>query len=165
MADDSAAPMPPEGFAKLTLRPSGFLQAIGPFWGRRGPEGLSIGLRIEPRHCNSAGLAHGGMLLSLVDVVLTVGSNHDAGTRRFLPTVNVTCDFIRGVPLGSWVQGRAEVLRVAGSHVFSQMVLTDPAGTVFVRASGVLILRGEPDEAFAPSSLFPSLSTDTKGPE
>lgn len=142
------------GFERLALRPSGFLQMIGPLWGRRDGDKLIVGLFIEQRHCNSGGHAHGGMLLSLVDVVLTVGTNFNAATKRFLPTVNVGCDFVAAVPLGSWVQGGAEVIRVTGSHVFSQLRLTDGNDTTFVRANGILLLRGEPDEAFSRDRLI-----------
>lgn len=147
----------PEGFVKLSLRPSGFLETIGPFFGRSTESGLIIGLRVEPRHCNSAGLAHGGMLLSLVDVVLTVGSNYNANTERFLPTMNVSCEFIRGVRRGSWVEGAVQVLRVTKSHVFSQLLLTDSDGTVFARASGTLLLRGDADGAFCRGNTFSNL--------
>lgn len=144
----------PKGYRPLALRHSGFLQAIGPFFGRRTGDALSIGLRIEPRHCNSAGQAHGGMVLSLADVVLTVGSNFNARTSRFLPTVSLSCEFIQGAALGSWVEGTAEVLRVTGSHVFSQLLLRDEADTALARASGILLLRGEADAAFDRDRVF-----------
>jgi uncharacterized protein (TIGR00369 family) len=150
---------PPAGFAPLRLKPSGFLQGIGPFWGRREGDRLTIGLRIEPRHCNSAGLAHGGLLLSIVDVVLTVGTNFNADISRFLPTVHVDCDFVRGVPLGAWVQGNADVVRVTSGHAFSQLVLADEAGQVFLRASGILLVRGEPDPTFGRDNVFAPASS------
>ncbi|MGA0572844.1 PaaI family thioesterase [Variovorax sp. VNK109] len=139
----------PGGFLPLALPPSGYLASIGPFHARRIEDRLLIGLRIEPRHCNSSGSAHGGMLLSLVDVILTVSSNFNAGLSRFLPTVSVSCDFLRRVDEGAWVQGTAEVLRVTGGHVFSQMTLEDGAGQPCLRASGVLLLRGEESPAYS----------------
>jgi len=145
----------PAGFSELKLRPAGYLQANGPFYGRLDDGALTIGLRIEPRHCNAAGMAHGGMLLTLVDVALTVASNFNARTQRFLPTMNVTCDFIAGAPLGSWVQVSTEVLRVSGRHVFSQVMMTDDAGTLLARASGILVLRGDPDPALSGDDLLP----------
>lgn len=153
-SSDTHAPPVPEGFEPLRLKPSGFLQGIGPFWGRRDGDQLAIGLRVEPRHCNSAGLAHGGFLLSLVDVVLTVGTNFNADLRRFLPTVHVDCDFVRGAPAGTWLQGRADIVRVTGGHAFTQLVLTDEAGQVVARASGILLLRGEPDPAFGRDTVL-----------
>jgi len=136
-------------FFRLSLPASGHLATVGPFFGRRVEDRLTIGLRIEPRHCNSSGAAHGGMLLSLVDVVLTVGSNFNAGLSRFLPTVSVSCDFLHQATEGCWVQGTAEVLRVARQHVFAQTTLVDETGRACVRASGVLLLRGDADPAYA----------------
>jgi uncharacterized protein (TIGR00369 family) len=144
----------PDGFVHLALRPSGYLNANGPFFGRIENGHLVVGLCIEPRHCNAAGHAHGGMLLTLVDVALTVASNFNADTQRFLPTMNVTCDFIAPAPQGSWVQAHTDVLRVTRQHVFSQVFLKDRSGTMIARGSGILLLRGEADPALAGHKLF-----------
>lgn len=96
------------------------------------------------------------MLLTLVDVALTVASNFNARTQRFLPTMNVTCDFIAPAHEGAWVQASTEVLRVSGRHVFSQVLVTGASGTLLARASGILLLRGEPDPALSGDDLLPS---------
>jgi uncharacterized protein (TIGR00369 family) len=138
----------------LTLPPSGYLDANGPFFAKRAGDDIIIGLRIEPRHCNAIGIAHGGMILTLADVLLTVGSNIRARTSRFLPTVNVTCDFIGPAKQGDWIEGRIEVLKVTKSYVFSQALLQTDVARPVARISGVLIVRGDPDPAFAPERYF-----------
>jgi len=144
----------PSGFVRLSLPASGYLEANGPFFGKRAGDQVVIGLRIESRHCNSIGIAHGGMILTLADVLLTVGSNVRARTSRFLPTLNITCDFIGSAKQGDWVEGRIELLKATGSHLFSQALLQTDEPRPVARISGVLLVRGDPDPAFAPMRYF-----------
>src|SRR5260221_3940406 len=100
----------PEGYAPLSLPPSEYLGRNGLFCVKREGAEITIGMRVEPRHANAMGVAHGGMVMTLADVVLTVGSNLRADLSRFLTTVNVTCDFVGPARLGTWVEGRIEVI-------------------------------------------------------
>jgi len=113
-----------EGFVRLPLPPAGFIDANGPLYGKWELDRIVLGVRIERRHCNTNGTCHGGMLALLADMLLAMGSNLQADLSRFLPTVNLTCDFLGPATLGSWIEGRLEVLRVTNSLVFSQGLLT-----------------------------------------
>lgn len=143
----------PEGFKPLPLPSSGFIDSNGPIYGKRDRGQVVIGIRIEERHCNSAGTCHGGMLTTLADMLLAMGSNLQADLSRFLPTISLTCDFLGQAPLGAWVEGRPQVLRVARSHVFSHGVLTIDEEPI-LRASAVLKLPSEPDPRYAASRFL-----------
>ncbi|HYM31295.1 MAG TPA: PaaI family thioesterase [Candidatus Cybelea sp.] len=128
----------PEGFAPLPFGPDGsFIHVNGPLYGRRDGDDLVMGFRVEPRHCNPANVCHGGMLMSVADMLLGAGSNFRSQLSRFLPTVNMTADFLAPAPLGAWVEGRADVLRITRNLVFAQCLLTAD-GAPALRASGVL---------------------------
>ena len=141
----------PAGFALLDLPASPFVIANGPFHGKWDGERFVLGLRIEEKHCNVIGVCHGGMIMTMADMLLTVGSNIQAGLSRFLPTVSMTCDFLASAKSGDWVEGRVDVLRTTRNLVFSSAVLEIPGGGPVARASAILRLAGEPDGRFARS--------------
>ena len=63
-------PRPPPGFEPL-FRTSPFLDTVGPLFYRKEPDGgFVVGLRILAKHANARGSAHGGLLLTLIDVAL-----------------------------------------------------------------------------------------------
>lgn len=126
----------PDGFRKISFGRNPFIEVNGPLYAKITDEKFIIGLRIEPRHCNPTDRCHGGMLLTICDMVLAIGSNFQAKLQHFLPTVNLTCDFLAPAPLGAWIEGRVEVLRTTRNLVFSQAMLTAD-GTPVARANGI----------------------------
>ncbi len=60
----------PEGFQPL-FRSSPLLDLLGPFFCRHDAQRqLVVALRIDEKHCNHGGTAHGGLLSTLADVGL-----------------------------------------------------------------------------------------------
>ncbi len=126
----------PAGFLPLKLN-MGLLQAVGPLYGRWADERLAMGFRVELRHCNPGGVAHGGMLATFADMLLPFAarlqSDRDMG---FLPTVNLTCDYLAPAPLGSWVEGAAEPIKITKNLLFAQGLATAD-GQPVLRANGI----------------------------
>jgi len=128
----------PAGFKPVPLGPAGsFMDLTGPLYGRIEGESLLLGFRVEPRHCNPIGICHGGMLATFADMMLGVGCSFQAKLGRFLPTVNLTVDFLGAAALGAWIEGRVEVLRTTRNLVFGQ-TQASADGAPAVRASGIL---------------------------
>jgi acyl-coenzyme A thioesterase PaaI-like protein len=144
----------PAGFTVMNVK-GGFLVANGPFHARREGERMVIGLRIEDRHCNSNGVAHGGLVLGFSDFMLTAGLNYGARMSRFLVTVSASCDFAGPAKLGDWMEGRVDVLRVTRNMVFGQGLITTQDGSLVARISGVLKYSGEPDPKYSASRYLP----------
>lgn len=144
----------PEGFRALDLPPSPFVIANGPFHARWEGERFVLAIRIEEKHCNVVGVCHGGMIMTVADMLLTVGSNIQANLSRFLPTISMTCDFLAPVNRGDWLEGRVDVLRTTRNLVFSDGLLS-VAGEPAARASAILRLAAEPDPGFARSRYLP----------
>ena len=145
----------PEGF-KLRHLGDGFMNVNGPLYYRRheGTErnrGVSLGFRVEMRHCNPMKACHGGMLATFTDMLFAVTGHatSEAGRNRFLPTISLQLDYLAGAKLGSWLQGEAEVLRATRNMMFMQGLLTAD-GVPVVRASGIFKI-GAPF-AFTPGS-------------
>ena len=137
-----AAPAIPEGFVP---RPAGgpFLEPIGPIMIRRDHGPLAFGLRIETRHCNRKGMAHGGMLATFADLALGIGGFNLAGVTGFFTTISLNTDYLAPALLGTWLQCEPVLLRKTRTLIFSQGVfLAD--GRPVLRASGVFALPKDP---------------------
>jgi uncharacterized protein (TIGR00369 family) len=119
----------PEGYKPLPIT-SGFIGVNGPLYMRRvpRPEGdvVQVGFRVEERHTNPMGNCHGGMLATFADMLLPLSIHRQAKEVRnhFLPTINLQIDYLAPAPLGCWVQGEVQVLRVTRSMVFAQGLAT-----------------------------------------
>ena len=48
------------------------------------------------------------------DILISTAAQYQTEIpRQFLPTISLQTDFLAPAPLGSWVEGRAEILRVS----------------------------------------------------
>ncbi len=122
-------------FERLDAGP--FLDAAGPL--TRNGEGV-IGLRIEQRHLNAAGKAHGGFLASIADHAIGRAVNdalEDAGA----VTVSLTTDYLGAVDEGDFVEARTHVDRLGGSLAFADCAIT-VEGKDVVRARAVFAVLG-----------------------
>ena len=100
----------PEGFRELRVTDD-FVGLIGPLWYKAEGEKLRVGLPLEPRHGNPMGWAHGGLLVTVADMVMGAGSGHATGIRWPHPTVSLSSEFVRGARLGQWLEGTARIAR------------------------------------------------------
>lgn len=139
----------PDGFREVPLRNNPFLDRVGPLYGRLDGDQFVLGFAVLPQHCNPGGTCHGGMMMTLSDMLLILGSNVAARVARYFVTVSVNNDFLGPAPEGAWIEGRAEVLRVTRSFVFSQGLFTHE-GNPILRTSGILKPTGDEDPRFDP---------------
>jgi uncharacterized protein (TIGR00369 family) len=138
MSEPQAAPPIPAGFDPVPMG-GPFIAANGPFYVSSSDRGFRLGLRIERRHCNTMGHAHGGLLMAFCDMLMPLAmyDNHPqlAPLRRFLPTVGLQIDFIGPAHAGDWLEGEPQVLKVTRSMVFAQG-LVHAHGQLVARCSG-----------------------------
>jgi len=137
----------PAGYRRLNL-PGEFPALIGPFHYRWDDGHLVIGLRVAARHTNARGVAHGGLLAFLSDAQLAVGLTAQVPLERFLPTINLNCDFVAPARLGTWIEGRTTILRTTRNLIFGQCHITGADGQVIVRANGLLKIPPAGDAGF-----------------
>jgi uncharacterized protein (TIGR00369 family) len=127
----------PEGFFALHMGEWGFIPENGPLYGKREDNFFLLGFRVEERHCNPAKICHGGMLMTFADMQLPFGIRLQAiSDPGFLPTVSLSAEFMAPAPLGSWVQGRTDVLKTTRNLAFAQCLVTAD-GEPVLRASGI----------------------------
>lgn len=130
------APNPPPGFEPL-FRTSPFLETTGPYFYRKKDDGtLVIGLRMLPKHANARGSAHGGLLMTLLDVALGYNSGFSQNPPAKLTTASVTADFAGAPKIGDWVEAHVDVQKVGGRLAFANAFLVVDGERV-VRGSAV----------------------------
>ncbi|QQS14076.1 MAG: PaaI family thioesterase [Rhodospirillales bacterium] len=125
----------PEGFTAFDI-PDDFIGLVGPLYVRIEADGMRIGLPLERRHGNPMGVAHGGLLVTVADMVMGIGCGFTTGIRWPHPTISMNCDFVRGAKLGNWVDGKAVVTRRTANFCFCRTELVC-AGETVLTASGV----------------------------
>src|SRR5262245_11778588 len=137
---------PPPGFKLIDFQHNStvinFNTHVGPLFYRRGEKGTRdefvMGLRVQPYMCNPAGTLHGGMMMTVADLVGGMGATFLAGIRgKFVPTVSMTFDFVAPAREGDWVEGRLELVRATRSLLFSHIYLT-VGDTKILRASCIV---------------------------
>src|ERR1700749_2659644 len=146
----------PEGFGPFKL-PMAFVNINGPLYGRWDGTHLMLGFRVEERHCNPGMVAHGGMMATFADMLLPIASRFQSKTDMgFLPTVSLNCDFLAPSPLGAWVEGRADVVRMTRNLLFAQGVATAD-GEPCLRANGIFKIAAPRTGANTPDFSIKSL--------
>jgi len=107
----------PAGFQPVPHRGGDFIDANGPVYLKR--EGLDavLGFRVEMRHCNPGRVAHGGMLMAMLDDMMGYVI-YEILDRKPAATASLTCDFLAAARLGAWVEVRCRTTRVASALIF-----------------------------------------------
>lgn len=128
----------PAGMKQLTLL-TGFMETNGPLWGRlHADDGLPVmGFRVELRHCNPMQICHGGMLMTFADMLLGFTCGIGAGGKKFMPTVQLSGDYVGPAPLGAWVEGHGRLIRTTRNLGFAEALITAD-GAPCLRASGIM---------------------------
>ena len=97
---------------------------------------VAIGLRIEEKHCNSAGTAHGGLVATMADVALGNSIGHasisdeereqwrEGGYELKRPpvprvTVNLSTDHAGFAKVGHWVEMNVDIQKLGKSMSFA----------------------------------------------
>lgn len=143
----------PGGFRPLNLPRNPFIEANGPLYGRLDGERFVLGFLCERKHCNPMLACHGGMLATLADMLLLLGTSIQTDLGQFLLTVSLDIDFVGPVMEGDWLEGRAEVLRAGRSVIFTEGRMT-VRGAVVARVNALLKPSGKPLADFTPGRYF-----------
>jgi len=133
----------PAGFAPL-FRTSPFAEMLGPFFYRRLDNALIIGVRVQAKHANARGTAHGGLLMTLADIALGYAAAFSADPPLSLTTANISTDFAGSARIGDWVEAHVDIQKIGSRLVFANAYLlvgserVARASAVFARNAGPL---------------------------
>ena len=112
----------PNDFKVYETRDGKFSSRIGPYFLKGKKPNVTFGIRIMQHHTNLNGVAHGGLLMAFLD---TVGG-HIAASISGEPSVTAmfNSSFLRPVPLGTWAEATAKVLKNGNKAVFVRATMT-----------------------------------------
>jgi len=127
---------PPPPYKLLAFK-SAFAKHLGDFYERQSPTGRSVAIRVQPQHCNSQGVAHGGFLLALADLALSYGT-YEAGDAPPRITMSLTTDFAGVAREGEWVEAHVDVQKAGRRVIFANCFICVGDRRI-VRASGVFM--------------------------
>lgn len=120
MTDKPIRPQPVAGTGRL----AGYVTLPGwdPFEDRIGPlfesaDGARTAMELSARHCNTAGIVHGGALMTFADFTLFVVARSALGGVGGA-TVSLTSDFTAPARDGELLEGEGEIVRETGSMLF-----------------------------------------------
>ncbi len=99
--------------------------------------GVEQAFFVEPRHCNSFGLIHGGMLATFLDGLLANAAARESGLAPV--TMQLSLSYLGMGRAGAWVTGEARVTRLAREVAFAEG-FARMADRDLARASGVFRL-------------------------
>ncbi len=125
----------PEGFQPLP-RSSPFVSLVGPLYERRRGDAVSVGLRVEPKHGNTRGVCHGGVLATLADMALGLAMHAQGGGKGGYVTAQLAVDYAGSAKIGDWIESEVEVQRVGTRLAFANCYLVVD-GKRIVRASAI----------------------------
>ncbi len=97
----------PSGFERLPTG-LGFSDALQPVYRRIDEQDVSFGLIVQPRHGNTMGICHGGVLMAIADMAAASGVNLARGDVAGNPTISLSIDFIAAAKHGEWLQADSE---------------------------------------------------------
>ncbi len=118
----TGAPVP-AGFTRVKRR-SPFLDLIGALHLREDGGQPVYGLRILPAHANNRGGVHGGLLMTIADLVLGYTTAFASDPPLRLTTTSLSIDFVSAAQVGDWLEGRAEIIRTGRTLAFATCYLT-----------------------------------------
>jgi len=136
----------PEGYSPFP-QGDGFADLIGPLYVKVEGKDASIGFQVEARHCNPAQICHGGMMMSVMDMALGIGAATQGEIAKFLPSMNLTHDFIQPGQLGDFIYSKVDFVEAKRRFVFANGFLIGSNGPV-LRANGIMKIPSDANATF-----------------
>jgi uncharacterized protein (TIGR00369 family) len=121
-----------------------YLDHVGGLMWRRLPDRTDTCVTLEPRHLNPNGTAHGGMLMTLLDI--TLGATVESflgcvGSGRHPITIQLSCSMMSPAMPASTVFGTAEVQQATRTVTFVAGKLVSDGKTLL---SATAVFRNPP---------------------
>lgn len=121
----------------------GYAQLIGYTIEAWEPGRAVVGLEVDARHLNRSGVAHGGILSTLVDTACGYSGCYCEvpGRVRRAMTLTLTIQFMAAIPAGTRLTAEGRVTGGGRSVFFTACEVRDGTGTLVGRGDGVFKYR------------------------
>ena len=97
-----------------------------------------VELIVAPQHLHDKGYVHGGVILSMLDIVMSRAIREEAVDGFYAPTLELTTSFIRPLKEGI-IQGRGRVVHKSRRVCRAEAELFDKDGKLAARACGTMM--------------------------
>lgn len=102
-------------------------------------EGTSeVRLQLEPHHLNPGGIAHGGVIATLLDMAIGLANRTQLGFSKTHVTIQLQINYLRAVTQGT-ITARGTSVHAGSRTGYGEAVLVDEAGTMLARATGTFL--------------------------
>lgn len=125
----------PPGYTLYPIA-GGFKELAGPLFVKDEGDKRWFGFRAGEEHTNPDGAVHGGLLMTVIDDILSIVILDTIEPRSLVATVSLNCDFLSPVRPGDWVEGWGEISRLGRELAFVRGALS-VAEKAVLNASGV----------------------------
>jgi uncharacterized protein (TIGR00369 family) len=88
------------------------------------PDGVTIGVEVEPHLLNGGSTLHGGLTATLADVAAGIAVSHVTGKLRAATTVEMKVNYLRPAMQGQ-VHARARLVRVGSTLCTASVEVSD----------------------------------------
>ena len=137
----------PEGFQPFTLD-DGFVGHVGPLYWRIDGEVGALGCVVQDHHMNPAGICHGGMMMTVMDMAVGFNVQLAAKTEAFSPTIQMSYDFLKPALKDQWLVSEIDFRHTTRRLGFASGLMLGPDGPV-LRCNGLAKLPSANDPRFA----------------
>lgn len=131
MIDETAIP---QGFKPYRLDDT-FNDVVAPLYLKVVDGQPVIGMLVLEKHCNYGRFAHGGALMTFMDIALSGAVCNALGKYTSTPTISITFDFITAAKPGDWITAEILSVDMKRNMSFVSAVIDGPRGRV-ARVSG-----------------------------
>ena len=126
---------------KALGRPIPFASLLGIQMVEHGSGRAVLAVELVPDLLNSAGVAHGGVTMTILDIAMSVAARTKDPNGKFAVTIEMKTSFL--APAKGKVTVEADCLQLGGTVAFCEGVARDASGTVVARATGTFMVRRE----------------------
>ncbi|MDH3786816.1 MAG: PaaI family thioesterase, partial [Acidobacteriota bacterium] len=127
-----------------------FNELIGTTVSRRGNGEAEVSLELLPHHLNLRGVAHGGVMTSLLDSALGAAVISSMPSEWWCATLSLNTEFLRG-PVDGRLTARGRVVRRGRSIAFAAGEVVDDRDRLLATGTGTWRLwSGKPGTKTAP---------------
>jgi len=131
-----------EGWKQLNVK--GYFSSVGPLWSRKTADSWEYGMSVETQHLNGIGVAHGGMLVTLMDQAISLIA-WDAAGRAPCATIQLDTHFVASAIAGNFIVAHAEVTRQASTLIFLRGTLS-VGDQLIMTAQGLMKVKSQKNE-------------------
>lgn len=111
-----------------------------PLFSRRRADGVDLAFEVQPAHCNSRGLLHGGVLAALCDNVMGLTLGTALRGEASIVTISLALDYLDSARVGDLVIIVPRVIRAGASLGFCDALATSSDRPI-ARASASFSVR------------------------